>query len=221
MRKILVRGTPQFVTVPLAQAHVVLAYRDELLSVARRLKGWWDESYDLQLFSTWGALYGAIAQHCSPPFEPGNLSSRDRHQFFIAKAPIQIGSEWCVGLSDLDEILGYSYPEPGTTGKKSNSPPPLTTGNPVLDLVTDICLVFKQSAPWLIQSYGVEEARLMLVQGNDRLRGEEAIKERNRKHDLERVGVIPTADDPLAKVLAQHGITIPGLEKPGSNLPPS
>lgn len=216
MKKILIRGTPILITVPLAQAHVVLDYRNELMSIAQRLTGWWDTSADRQLYSTWDVLYQEIAQRCTPTFDPATMTSHDRHCFFVAQEPVQIGDQWSPGLSTLDQILGYSYPTPqDLANRPKNQPPPLTTGNPILDLVTDICLVFKQSAPWIIRTYGVEEARMLLVQGNDRLRGEEAIKERTRQHDLQKVGLTApkTGEDPLMASLAQFGITPPASTK--------
>lgn len=215
VKKILIRGTPLFVDVPLANAHVVLAYRDELISIAHRTAGWWDSSADQRLFGTWNSLYQEIAQRCQPQFDPAEMGSHDRHCFFVAQEPIEILGQWSPGLSTLDQILGYSYPDPATPSRQTQ-PPIVTTENPILDLVVDTCLVFKQSAPWLLRNYGVEEVRLMLVQGNDRLRGEEGIKERSRKHDLARVGPLaqpPGAVDPLMASLAQFGITPPAATK--------
>ena len=99
--------------------------------------------------------------------EVDKLDVLDRHQFFICTEPItkmiKGKEERILGLSNLEKLLGYDYPNENNNESlnKSNKELP-STGNVILDVMTASLLTFK--IPNLENYYTLKELSLMISQ---------------------------------------------------------
>lgn len=115
-------GTWRLVTAPpilrdgVMVARLVRAYHRELLK-ALEGKYIWPVSSDEErlLFAEFGAHYRHLADLVVPGVNPGDLTSGSRHEFFVATEshahPNPEKDEEVRGLSGIERLLGYSYPE--------------------------------------------------------------------------------------------------------------
>lgn len=101
--------------------------------------------------------YQAIASLTLPTFDPDDLTSRSRWEFFIGSVDGQT-------LSGFEQLLGLSI---AATDERP-SPPACTTGDPALDVEVDLLLVFKEQAIDLMNRHSLSDLDRMLRQANDR-----------------------------------------------------
>lgn len=96
-------------------SRMVRAYHRELLQGLQGRYIWpvtADE--ERRLFAEFSAYYRHLASLVAPDVDPSDLTGTSRHQFFIATESHPHPSkpeEMVRGLSGLEQLLGYSYPE--------------------------------------------------------------------------------------------------------------
>ena len=166
----------------MAKYPIVFAHYQEFRQALEGLPVW-PPQVDEQLYSHLRVYYQKIGR--SLGFDPERLLSESRHEFFVATEPVvvpAIALDPIPGLSGLERLLGLSYPE---SVEAKSEKIVITSGSVDVDLLVDISLVFKELTPWLTKQYSREFLAKMVKQGSDRLRGDDAIKELQKKADTE------------------------------------
>lgn len=176
--------------IPLGIYHLIAAYHAALMAQARRVTLYWEPECDRYLYTSFSNYYHAIAQRLSDSFDPAILTPASRHRFFIASEPVPHpadSTQTLPGLSQIEQLLGMSYskPSPPTTGIPAPAIAEITTGDRVLDLITDTYLIFEGAATAIIDRFDAETVGKMIRHKCDRQRGEEALKERQGAIDKE------------------------------------
>lgn len=142
------------------------------LEIRKSIAGFhiYPEEMDHYLFPRFRYHYLKIAQFFE--FDVDQLTQESRHHFFIATEPITYQGQIIPGLSLLEQLLGYKYPEEGTT-------PPvapqdiITTGDLALDIIADAILIFKVGG--LENHYSLSDLAKLCKQANDRLKQAEEL----------------------------------------------
>jgi hypothetical protein len=126
------------------------------------------EESDKLLFSKYKIYYIKIAELLNIR-EVDKLDIIDRHKFFICTEPIvrkiKGKEERVLGLSNLERLLGYDYPDEQNielikNNHNKNEIP--STGNVILDVMAASLLTFK--IPNLENHYSLKELSLMIAQ---------------------------------------------------------
>lgn len=115
-------GTWRLVTAPPVlrngklSARMVRAYHRELLqAIAGRYIWPVTKEEERSLFSEFSQHYRHLAEWSIPGIDPSDLTNDSRHQFFIATEshphPNPAKDELVRGLSGIEQLLGYAYPE--------------------------------------------------------------------------------------------------------------
>lgn len=172
----------------LAKSPIVRAYHLELLEAVQQIDGWYEEESDPLLFENYEPYYQAIAQHLKPCIEPKGLTRRSRHRFFIATELVpdpHNPDHWSPGLSELEVLMGFTYP--GAESKSSQAVPqvPVTTGNYCLDLEASLLLFRPDQAQWLRQTFSPPELAEMLKYAQQKSSSEEETSEAQQEADRE------------------------------------
>lgn len=100
-------------------SRMVRAYHQELLqTIAGRYIWPVTREEELALFSEFCQHYRNLAEWAIPGIDPSDLAWESRHGFFIATEshphPNPAHPEMVRGLSGLEQLLGYTYPETDT-----------------------------------------------------------------------------------------------------------
>jgi hypothetical protein len=115
-------GTWRLVTAPpvlrggILSSRMVRAYhRELLLAIAGRYIWPVTPAEERALFSEFSQYYRHLAEWAVPGLDPSDLTSESRHGFFIATEshphPNPAKDEMVRGLSGVEQLLGYAYPE--------------------------------------------------------------------------------------------------------------
>ena len=128
------------------------------------------EKMDDYLFPRFRYHYLKIAHFFE--FDPDQLTQESRHHFFIATEPITYREQLIPGLSLLEQLLGYKYPEDGTDSKLLPQEL-ITTGDLALDIIADAILIFKVGG--LENHYSLDDLAKLCKQANDRLKQAEEL----------------------------------------------
>lgn len=141
------------------------------------------ETLDDVLFPRFKFYYQRISQFFG--FTPEKLTQISRHHFFVATEPFQYKGETVPGLSYLQRLLGYDYPNESSNSSSSIDTQHreiISTGDPNLDIVADALLIFKVGG--LENYYSLEELAKLCKQANERLRqAEELAREESKGGD--------------------------------------
>ena len=179
----------------------VRAYHLELLNEVREFEGYYHPSADPILFEEYRFCYEAIASLLYPQFNPGDLASQSRHQFFVATDPVphpEAPDKLTPGVSMLEGLMGFGY---GNAG----SEPLITTGDSGLDLRAMLLLNFKEQVPWLVANHTREELALILRQASE-MQDPEFVKQKQRTRDRDNFEAQAGA---IAAQLENMGIELP------------
>lgn len=160
--------------ITLAKHPIVRGYHLELLKAAQGLTVWPpppddpdEESWDL--YPNFPRHYQKLMALIDSGVDCDRVLPSSRHLFFICTEPIQqVEGKLIPGLSGLEQLMGFSLPKPGDEAPKKDESSP-TTGNVVLDVKTDIYLVFKSRAPRLIEEHSLDELCRIAKQAGDRM----------------------------------------------------
>lgn len=193
----------------LTQYRRILAYHRELLCEARKKPRYYLAESDWILYPQLRQFYQAIADQLDPAFNCDDLEPLDRHSFFIATAPVTNPfnpEEKIPGLSNLEKLMGLSYPEPPKPGQSPYQQIIISSGDPTLDILADALLVLKEAALPLAAQFSPADLLKITKQANDRLRGEEAIKEVQQQADR---AVFEGQRGAIAEALKASGVEIP------------
>lgn len=75
------------------------------------------------------------------------------HSFLVCTKPRDDGT---LGLSYLEQLMGFDY-----TTNEPIEPPKRSTGDSILDVTTQIALVFKHQSPWFLENFSVDDCAKM------------------------------------------------------------
>jgi hypothetical protein len=175
-------GDFQYVTLPIARYPIAAAIRDDFRKAIGNCE-FWDAAIDATLFRLHDRHYRKIAELMEPPFDPAELTTRSRHEFFVCG---EVKGD-AVMLTGLDQLLGYVQAKAIATEPSEFIEAPkatITTGSPYLDLLAAAIAVLGANALPLLDrcSYGELAA---IVSQSVRSGDPKAIEEDQRKMDVE------------------------------------
>lgn len=177
--------------IPLSRHSLIAAYHAELMNRAKRLTMYWEVECDRALFAAFEGHYQAIAHQFPEPFDPADLTPVSRHQFFIASEPVPHPTQdgmTLPGLSQIEQLLGMEYSASVEPVVDMGGIPPIpkaeiTTGDRILDLITDAYLVFGDAASDIVDRFDAGAIARMITHKLDRQRGKEALEEKQSQLD--------------------------------------
>lgn len=126
-------------------SRMVRAYHRELLqAIAGRYIWPVTPQEERALFSEFSQYYRHLAAWAVPGIDPSDLTSESRHEFFIATEshphPNPVKDEMVRGLSGVEQLLGYAYPETDTL----DSTPDEGAGDSDLNTIAIALLTFER-----------------------------------------------------------------------------
>jgi hypothetical protein len=197
-----VDGTFCLIQAPsLAIAPIVRAYHLELLSVVRQFEYWYLEAADTVLFTAHEYYYQAIANHLAPSVEVKLLIPQSRHQFFVATEPTPTPEgETMPGMSQLEQLMGFSYPKPG------KGVPSLevvaTTGDYCLDIEASLLLFRPDQAHWLRTAFSPTQISAIITYVNQQSNQDGEVSQLQQEADRDYFNRNQAA---IAAEMADHG----------------
>lgn len=184
----------------------IRALHMELLRQASQISYYYLSDADPALFQYFRPYYEGIAALLRPRFDPATLTTLSRHRFFISHGlEPHPGNpdQQIVSLSGLERLMGYTS-ELAPTGPQEIT---LTSGNPDMDLVASLELIFGDRLPWLICHYTRRDLIDLLKQGQQLRRGEEAIAELEAERDR---ALFEKNQEAINANIKKHGGFFPG-----------
>ena len=178
-----------------AQHKRVHAYHQELIQAIAG-EPLHPASTDWQLYPNYKNYYQAVMNQLLPELNCSDLSSRSRHEFFIATEPVQHPKtqQWMMGTSGLAQLMGFSIPdelkEVEVDTKKDDT---------LLSAVTGALLIFKGRASWVVQNYSLVELSYLLTTASERIRAANAEMDNRFKNESSRVQVPEVKPAPESK----------------------
>jgi hypothetical protein len=161
--------------IPLARHRQVKAYHQELLSQVR-LHPIYPMNWADYLYEKYALYYKKVMALIDPTIDCDRIKSDCRHYFFIATFPEERSFDDSegrrgdrgslaptplkIGLSGLEQLMGYEVPSQESNGDLSPKPSE-TTGDLLLDAETEAVLVFKHAAAWLIETRSLSQLKRM------------------------------------------------------------
>lgn len=123
-----------------------------------------------EICDRYAPYFQAISQYLRPRLDLKRLSCEQQFYWFVATEPEQLGERSLLGLSHVETLIGVqrkivAEEEPTDSSGKSLEEEDFVegTGDPLLDLISDMHLVFKTSARHLLSSYSPGACQRMLV----------------------------------------------------------
>lgn len=144
-------------------APIVRAYHVELLSLVQQFEYWYLEAADSLLFEAHDYYYQAIANHLEPAIEVELLTPESRHCFFVATEPFTIDGKTMPGMSQLEQLMGFSYPK--AAGRPSLEVV-ATTGDYCLDIEASLLLFRPAEAHWLREAFSPTQLSAIITYVN-------------------------------------------------------
>ena len=175
-------GDFQYITLPIAHYPVAAAIRDDFRKAIGECN-FWEPEMDATLYRLHTPYYQKIAALTVPAFDPGTLTTRSRHEFFVCGA---IDGNH-VNLTGLDQLLGYVQQKPIATNDDGELKAPkavITTGSPYLDLLAAAIAVLGVNALPLLDRCSYADLAAIVSQ-SVRSGDPKAIEEEQRKIDIE------------------------------------
>lgn len=166
----------------------------------------WPESYDAELFWRFKKFYQKIGKFFD--IEVEQLKEKSRHHFFIGTEPVKIKNNIRIGLSLIEQLLGFDYPKDAAAIEIDNL---TTTGDPFLDITTHALLIFKVAD--LNERFSLEDLHKMCKLAGDLQ--DRATKEDSKQSINNDLDSEPEHEDfiknkaKIMNTLQSLGITIP------------
>jgi len=153
----------------------IRAYHLELLARVRSLPHHHLIEADAVLFPQFAPYYQKISSRLSPAFDASQVLPHSRHSFFIAFEAYK--DNW---ISGLEQLMGYEFKKESEASILAPS-----TGSFDLDVLAEALLLPNTTAiEYLVKTLTPSQLQALTKQVSDRLRGQEAIDELQRKQDL-------------------------------------
>ncbi|PHJ64931.1 hypothetical protein VF04_03845 [Nostoc linckia z7] len=150
------------------QLHLqIRAYHLELQQELSGIPVWPVDEVSAVLYANFGKHYHKITELLK--LDCDRLTDESRHLLLVCSAPVGEGENFRPGLSYLEQLMGYSLEEKPMQSTFIGAPPP-TTGDYILDVKTDLYLIFKRHAPKLWQTHSLEECALLCKQASERMK---------------------------------------------------
>lgn len=176
---------------------------------------WEPEHVAESLYADFKPYYDKIGQLFCPQIDVPRLDTIDRHLFFVATEPIKRKDKLIAGLSQLEKLMGFTYPKEidGDAPAAPEPPPKHTTGDSELDVLVDTMLLFKRNALPMARMLSLPDLSKACVQANNRMRVEQAENEEGSPSNPEE----PVIENPLfvqkrkevEESLKKRGVWIP------------
>ena len=146
--------------------HKIRAYHLELQQELSGMPVWPPEEVAAVLYKNFGRYYQKVTELFG--VECDRLTDESRHLLLVCTQPFGEEENLRPGLSFLEQLMGYSL-EKSEVQEPTGKPAP-TTGDYVLDVKTDLYLIFKRHAPKLWEIHSLEECALLCRQANERMK---------------------------------------------------
>lgn len=197
-----------FILIPqptVTQTRMILPLLSELKNkIAEEKVDLWPVEIDALLFTKYRRYYQKIGDVLKIS-EVAQIVECDRHQFFVCTEPVIHNNKTQLGISWLEQLLGFSYET-----KEGQKEQRLTTHDPFLDVVTHALLVFKCKG--LEDLYSLNQLNQMC-----KLAGDLHDAALNKKEFIDENLEIETEDQEFSQIkdetigkLAALGVEIPG-----------
>lgn len=151
--------------IPGSKHQIIRAYHLELQQELSGMPVWTPEEADTALYKIFAPYYRKVAELLG--IECDRLTQKSRHFLLVCTEPVCNDENLRPGLSFLEKLMGYSLEAKVQQESKSSVP---TTGDYVLDIKTDLYLIFKRHAPKLWKTHSLEECALLCRQANERMK---------------------------------------------------
>jgi len=178
--------------IPLNIHRTVLAYHLELQTAIQGMPVYPPET-DSVIYPRYKRYYEKILELICPRIHPDRLSYDSRHAFFIGTDPApnpdgKNSDNLTMGLPQLSILMGYkiSNEKDEATEEEDVVHKPSSTGDSVLDIETDILLIFKSAAPYLLAHHGIENLGKIAMQANARMKESQEKAEKQSREEKER-----------------------------------
>jgi hypothetical protein len=152
--------------IPGVKHQSIRAYHLELQTELSGMPVWPPEEVATVLYENFAPYYQKVTQLLS--VECDRLTDESRHLLLVCTNPVGEGESLRPGLSFLEKLMGYSLEKTEPVTDSGKTAP--TTGDYVLDVKTDLYLIFKRHAPKLWEMHSLEECALLCRQANERMR---------------------------------------------------
>jgi len=152
--------------IPGVKHQSIRAYHLELQTELSGMPVWPPEEVATVLYENFAPYYQKVTQLLG--VECDRLTDESRHLLLVCTRPVGEGESLRPGLSFLEKLMGYSLEKTEPVTDIGKSVP--TTGDYVLDVKTDLYLIFKRHAPKLWEMHSLEECALLCRQANERMR---------------------------------------------------
>lgn len=152
--------------IPATKHQRIRAYHLELLQQLSGMPVWPPEEVGAVLYEHFSVYYQKVGELLGVKCD--RLTDESRHLLLVCTAPIGDEGEMRPGLSQIEQLMGYSLENKVEVALDGRVAP--TTGNYVLDVKTDLYLIFKRHAPKLWEIHSLEECALLCKQANERMK---------------------------------------------------
>ena len=156
--------------IPAIKHQKIRSYHLELLQELSGMPVWPPEEVAEVLYKNFSIHYQKVTELLSVGCGSyvglcDRLTDESRHLLLVCTAPI--GDR--PGLSQIEQLMGYSLEKTAEVVVDDGRVAP-TTGDYVLDVKTDLYLIFKRHAPKLWEIHSLEECALLCKQANERMK---------------------------------------------------
>jgi len=152
------------------------------LALVQQFEYWYLEAADTLLFEAHDYYYQSIANHFDPAIEVKLLTPESRHRFFVATEPVTIDGKTMPGMSQLEQLMGFSYPK--AAGKPSLEVA-TTTGDYCLDIEASLLLFRPAEAHWLREAFSPTQLSAIITYANHHSSSDEEVSPLQQDADRE------------------------------------
>ncbi|MBN3946434.1 MAG: hypothetical protein HWQ38_08050 [Nostoc sp. NMS7] len=152
--------------IPAIKHQKIRSYHLELLQELSGMPVWPPDEVALVLYNNFPLHYQKVAELLGVKCD--RLTDESRHLLLVCTAPVGEDESVRPGLSHVEQLMGYSLEKTPVVVDDGRVAP--TTGDYVLDVKTDLYLIFKRHAPKLWEVHSLEECALLCKQANERMK---------------------------------------------------
>lgn len=170
-------GTLEAVDGPAAEDTITPRYLHQCLRVKLTHEGrLWpvDDALAAQINARYWPFIEAIAEYLRPPPKLDKMEPITIYYWFIATEPVEIEGIKTLGLSIVEGLMGIEQRAEANDAPKGEGVE--GTGDPLLDLIVNVNLVFKRDGARLLKRYSVPKLQKMT-----------AYASRQRTHAMEKM----------------------------------
>ena len=153
--------------IPAIKHQRIRAYHLELLQELSGMPVWPPDEVAEVLYKNFPLHYQKVGELLG--LECDRLTDESRHLLLVCTAPVGEDESVRPGLSQIEQLMGYSLEKSAEVVVDDGREVP-TTGDYVLDVKTDLYLIFKRHAPKLWEIHSLEECALLCKQANERMK---------------------------------------------------